>query len=378
VQKIEGYRISTFQTEAVRTPANVLSIAAVVGGRHVAIRIQSCETIFANKWLCVLNTPSAVLQDSLANELENLGLSFKLRALAGYGVFTPAELRAKKPEFLREMLAGLKWHELGHGIVINDLLDVNDSAFGEALGVLGANIIAVFKEALADWAPRRHTLQGPLRYFCLMAEDRPRAAERQISVYLSDNWFLGEQADSSFANHSEIMTALLLKYIREQGRVDFAGLRGELDNPQGIFYYILAEYRRISAYLEKILKSAQFRHRTKKINFAALQKIYTARVRRLEKEYPVESLEFQVYFWAKILEDLPALNPALLAEIKNYLAEENKKFHRFLLSAYLPANGYPNLRECVCQELKRKGFSAPPDKTDLPALLQYFQTQYKI
>jgi hypothetical protein len=373
VQKTEGYRISTFQTELARTPANVLSIAAVVGGRHVAIRLPSCETIFANKWLYILNAPPEILSGYLQDELENIGLSFKLRALAGYQVSTRTELLARKPEFLREMLAGLQWHELGHGIVINDLLDVKDSAFGEALAVLGANIIAVFKEALADWAPARKTLQGPLHYFCGMAEQDPHAAGRQISVYLSDNWFLGEQDDNSFANHSEIMAALLLKYIGTGGQVDFAGLGHELSSPQGIFYYILAEYKRISAALEQLIKSAQFDCAAKKMNFAGVRKIYTARVRKLEKEYPVRSLEFQVYFWAKILEDMQDLNAALLRRINEYLALENQKFHKFLLDDYLRLGAYPDLRSCVCGELKKRGFYAPLDKPELPELLRYFQ-----
>lgn len=376
VQKTDGYRITTFQKEIARTPANVLSIAAVVGGRHVAIRLESCETIFANKWLNILSASPEILSEYLHNELENLGLGFKLTALAGYGVASRAEMLDKKPEFLREMLAGLKWHELGHGIVINDLLEVDDSAFGEALGVLGANIIAVFKEALADWAPRHKTLQGPLRYFCDIAEKNSPEAARQINVYLSDNWFLGEQDDSSFANHTEIMTALLLKYLTADG-VDFTGLQAELDNPQGIFHYILAEYKRLSAYLENMLKSAEFTYEKKKIDFAGLRKIYTAKVREIEKEYPVESLEFQVYFWAKILEDLQNLNLKLLQDMRAFLQTENTKFQQFLLEDYLGVN-YLNLRICICQELKKKGFYAPLDKPDMGFLLQYFQARYTI
>jgi hypothetical protein len=373
IKKINKYRVTTFQQETARTPEAVLSIAAVVGGKHVAIRLPACETIFANKWRHILTVSAAELELALHHELENIGLSFKLRALNGYGARTAEELLRQKTVFLREMLAGLQWHELGHGIVINELLSRKDSAFGEALAVLGANIIAVFKELLADWAPPRQKLQGPLSYFCAVSQDDAEIAARQIAVYLSDNWFLGEQDDNSFANHSEITAALLLKYLGARGRVDFAGLRRELNNKRGIFYRVLGEYKRISFYLEKLIKAVDFVCGGRKVNFAALSKIYVQKVRQIEKEYPVRSLEFQVHFWAKILEDLPALNPTLLAEMKNYLAEENAKFHRFLLREYLPPNNYQTLRECVCQELKNKGFYAPPDKTDLAELLQYFQ-----
>ncbi|MDR1323854.1 MAG: hypothetical protein LBK68_05385 [Candidatus Margulisbacteria bacterium] len=373
IKKIDKYRVTTFQQETARTPEAVLSIAAVVGGKHVAIRLPACETIFANKWLHVFAASAAEREMYLRHELENIGWSFKLRALSGYGARTTEELLSQKDIFLREMLSGLQWHELGHGIVINELLSQKDSAFGEALAVLGANIIAVFKELLADWAPPRQKLQGPLHYFCAVAQNDVDIATRQIAVYLSDNWFLGEQDDHSFANHSEITAALLLKYLGARRGVDFAGLRRELTDKRGVFYHVLSEYKRISFYLEKLIKAVDFVCGSRKVNFAELSQIYIQKVRLIEKEYPVRSLEFQVHFWAKILEDLPALNPTLLAEMKNYLAEENRKFHQFLLREYLPPHNYQTLRECVCQELKNKGFYTPPDKTELDELLQYFQ-----
>jgi hypothetical protein len=373
IKKINKYRVTTFRQETARTPEAVLSIAAVVGGKHVAIRLPACETIFANKWLHVFTAAPAELEMVLRHELENIGWSFKLCALNGYSVRTAEELLGRKDIFLREMLSGLQWHELGHGIVINELLSRKDSAFGEALAVLGANIIAVFKELLADWAPPRQKLQGPLNYFCAVARQDADIAARQIAVYLSDNWFLGEQDDNSFGNHSEITAALLLKYLGVQRKVDFAGLRRELAGKRGVFYQVLRDYKRISLYLEKLIKAADFVCGGRQVNFAELSKVYIQKVRQIEKEYPVRSLEFQVHFWAKILEDLPALNAALLAEMKNYLTEENQKFHQFLLREYLPPSAYQTLREYVCQELKNKGFYAPPAKADLAGLLQYFQ-----
>ncbi|GBR76606.1 hypothetical protein NO2_1131 [Candidatus Termititenax persephonae] len=361
IKKIDKYRVTIFQTEEARTPEAVLSIAAVVGGKHVAIRLQACETIFANKWLNILDAAQDELQTYLRHDLENIGLSFKLRALSGYAVRTAADLREKKAVFLREMLSGLQWHELGHGIVINELLSQKDSAFGEALAVLGANIIAVFKELLADWAPPYKKLRGPLSYFCETALVDPAAAERQISVYLSDNWFLGEQSDESFTNHSEITTALLLKYLAARGQTDFTGLRQALAARRGIFWRILAEYRRISVVLEKMLKAGDFDCGGRRVNFAGLRKIYIQKVRQIEKENPVRSLEFQVHFWAKVLEDLPTLNPALLAQLKDYLSAENEKFHAYLLQEYLPPHSYASLPEYVRGELRQKGFTVAAD-----------------
>lgn len=374
IKKIAGYRVTTFLEELARTPSCVLSIAAVVGGQHIAMRHDSCETIFANKWQGFFKQPSFELYFNLLNELENISLAFKARALAAYKIKKTVDVEKKKRLFIDEILEGLIWHELGHGIVINSLLSVEDSAFGEALGVLGANVISVMKEILADWAPVYKEIKGPLNHFCDIAKEDEIKATRLLYVYFSDNWFLGEELDQ-FANHSDIMISLIIKHIKKDASINFNALRRELRGKKdNLFEQVLKDYNRITKYLEKLIKKENFKRRGQKINFLALKEIYVRKVKKVEPTVPEGSLEFLVSMWAKILEDMPTLNKEVLIKIEKYLAKENIKFHE-LLKARLKIVSKKTLREGMVSELKKRGFfyqQKPSFDIDPTTLVEFF------
>jgi hypothetical protein len=389
----DEYRITTFTQELARTPAAVLSIAAVVGGKHIAIRLASCETIFANKWVQAMKLTTHDIYFALLNDYEHIGLIFKLRALLAYRIRSLTDVRNSKAQFIEEMEEGLLWHELGHGIVINNLLTPEDSAFGEALGVLGANIISVMKEILADWAPRHGTLKGPMHLFSEIARTDVAKATRMIYVYLSDNWFLGDSEDS-FGNHTDIMTALIFKHIHPDGRINFESLNKELE-PTGhdIFSHTLQEYNRITKYLEEQIKNSTFVYDGQPHNFADIEKVYTEKARGIDKETEETAIEFLVLRWAKLIEDLPQLNKQLLHTMQAYLAEENKKYHEYLMRTYfkqhVTTQDGTSLREFALALIKEKGFwfNAPEIphgeltegyEQSLENLLQYFDQQARI
>lgn len=342
IKELNGYRITTFKKELARTPAAVLSIAAVVGGKHIAIRVASCETIYANKWQGIMRQSPHTLFFDLLHEYENVSTAFKLKALHAYGVKTQEDMTKTRQLILDEMVEGLLWHELGHGMVVNGRLSVEDSAFGEALGVWGANVISVMKEIVADWAPHNGEIKGPL-YF--MAHTDKSKLTRMLYVYLSDNWFLGVQEDA-FANHTEIMLALILKYISADGSVNQHSLQKAFSG-ETIFEYVLTEYMRITKYIEEKIKALP--------DFAQLQQNYIQRVRTIDKENPEDSLEFLVLFWAKFLEDMPKFNPQLMLELQTYLEAENKRFHEYLVTGYSAA-APQSLRTFVLEQLRAKGF----------------------
>lgn len=381
IKEMEGYRVTSFGKEIARTPACVLSIAAVVGGKHIAMRTSSCETIFANKWRGLFTIPSFELFFTLMNKLEQIGLVFKIKAVLAYKVKNLQGINKKQKLFINEILEGLIWHELGHGIVINNLLTVEDSAFGEALGVLGANIISVQKEILADWAPLYKNIKGPLNHFCDIARKDKAKATRLLYVYFSDNWFLGEQQDQ-FDNHSDIMISLILKHVKPDSSINFDTLRSELRGKKNnLFNFVLNDYKRITKHLESKIKRSSFVIKSKKIKFKSLKEIYAKKVRKLEKTASSESLEFQVSLWAKILEDLPKLNPDLLAEINDYLKKENILFHSFIKKRLSTKETERSLREIMLEDIDRKGFvynGQITHQTNLTELLKYFSSKGKI
>lgn len=381
IKQMEGYRVTTFGQEIARTPSCVLSIAAVVGGKHIAMRTSSCETIFANKWRGLFNISSYELFFNLLHKLEQIGLIFKIKAVLAYKVKDTRSINKKQKLFIEEILEGLIWHELGHGIVINNLLSVEDSAFGEALGVLGANIISVQKEILADWAPLHKNIKGPLNHFCDLAKKNSAKATRLLYVYFSDNWFLGEQNDQ-FDNHSDIMISLILKHVRNDSSINFNSLQQELRGKKNnLFNYILKEYKRITKYLEKEIKKGEFIYNNKSVGFSELKEIYSKKVRKIEKTAKPDSLEFLVSLWAKILEDMPKLNQKLLNEINIYLAKENNNFHEFIKKRFTRPDKTKSLRDNMLADLAKKGFTYPEKPNhniSIAQLLKYFAAKAKI
>ena len=399
---------------AARTPAAVLSIAAVVGGKHVCLRHESCHTIFANKWQSYFEYQSIDASTEHLDREALTGEAFKAKALAAYGCKSVEDVQKIRPQFIEEMLEGLIWHEIGHGIVLNSLITADESAFGEALAVLGNNIVAVMKEFMADWAPARPAgllpeklqenfqkkfpgkeldkkedlrkyldeadfaqlkraflselqdagsigkhIRGPLRHIVNLARTSAEGASkatRMLYVYLSDNWFLGSNSDN-FNNHSDVLVSFLLPYIKADAQFDFELWSQDLPL---MFARVLEHYLKIVSTLEKMLKASHFDYENRQMSFSEYAVPVREKVHSRESGLKEDSMEFLVPFYAEMLENLNQTNPVLLSEIQEVLANENQKFHRAHLSWL---KGEPEvefselgLREYLLGELKEKGF----------------------
>lgn len=355
---LDEYRVTEFLKEEARTPAAVLSIAAVVGGKHVAIRHESCDLIYQNKWKDADTWPGM-------DEESSLGDQIKQKALSLYELETGKDY---KNLFMQEMHEGLIWHEIGHGIVLNSLVLPHESAFGEAMAVWGNNIISVMKEFFADWAPKRPDalnpelakikfqiqkledkddwrellpdsefkeyrqaylkekqwlaedslhLRGPLRYMTNLAlEGKRQKALRMLMVYLSDNWFLGG-SHHSFYNQSDCLIGLLLPYLKEAGDFDFERLDQDLPR---IFHEILTEYLAQVRQFEALVKQLP--------GFAAMAELARKKVHARESGLKENQMDFLVPFYAEILQDLPQGDSSSYHQIQTQIEALNQKFHQ--------------------------------------------------
>jgi len=421
---LDEYRVTEFIKEIKRTPAAVLSIAAVVGGRHVCLRHEACYTIFANKWRRVFEMEDWEKEILKMDDYDSLAESFKEKAMQGYAFKNIKDLDKGTPLFIEEMLEGLIWHEVGHGIVLNSLINTEESAFGEALAVLGNNIISVMKEFLADWAPARphaldpallkekilkqkpgyefkpkddlrwvlteqefknecraflregqdaksvgHHIRGPLRHILnigLANGEGKIKATRMLHVYLSDNWFLGNDTEN-FGNHTDLMLAHLIPFLKPKAQFDFEAWSKKMPE---YFNDVLTEYLRIVKNLEiKVLKATfmyspvgdgRDQHlQAKSLSFSEYSPYIRKKVHEQESGLEESSMEFMVPFFAEILEKLSETNPALLEEIKKELEIENEKFHKAVLSKLgQKADGFDPLavRKLLIKKLKESGY----------------------
>jgi len=413
---LDEYRVTEFIKEIKRTPAAVLSIAAVVGGRHVCLRHEACYTIFANKWRRVFEMEDWEKEILKMDDYDALAESFKEKAMAGYGFKNMKDLEKGTPLFIEEMLEGLIWHEVGHGIVLNSLIKTEESAFGEALAVLGNNIISVMKEFLADWAPARphqldpvllkekilkqkpgyefkpkedlrwimpeeefkkesraflvegqdaqavgNHIRGPLRHILNIAGSGGssstgyKKATRMLHVYLSDNWFLGNDTEN-FGNHTDLMLAYLIPFLKPKAQFDFEAWSQKLPE---YFNEVLSEYLRVVKNLENRVLKATFDYENQKMTFAQYSPYIKKKVHEQESGLEEDSMEFMVPFFAEILEKLHETNPPLLKEIKKELEIENEKFHKALLKKLgQKGDDFDSLaiRKLLIESLKKSGY----------------------
>ena len=68
-----GYDVIKLEKELIRTPNNVMSMAAIIGNRNIYLRIESLKTIFAQKWLQMFHYSDMEVDHIKTNPYWNIG-----------------------------------------------------------------------------------------------------------------------------------------------------------------------------------------------------------------------------------------------------------------------------------------------------------------
>jgi len=347
VAQYSDITVYTFHEEIIHTPAIITSIAAMVKDQEIIIREASAKTIFYNKWLETFNQlRSDTLAQLLKSKAENVSLAIKLKTLLAYGVFTEKKLLAKKSLFIKEILEGLLWHEMGHAVTLNYFMSNKQVALDEALSVLGETASSVAKELLADLAPPGHDTKGALSF---ISSCSGKKAQRMLMVYLSDNWFITAH-DNFFKNHTELMLSNILPYINEQGIFQKDELKAALENK---YQEILTEYKCILDEFLLLLKTGQYQLAEQTVNFEDLFSQYRWRYRQFTRFFSKK--EREAYIYARIINDLEKLDPRLNQKILERLQELDDLYHsRINLGKETTLNK-------VYQQMKAKQLFLKPD-----------------
>jgi hypothetical protein len=180
-----------------------------------------------------------------------------------------------------------------------------------------------------------------------------------LHVYLSDNWFLGNDTEN-FGNHTDLMLAYLIPFLKPKAQFDFETWSQKMPE---YFNEVLSEYLRIVKSLEVKVLKASFHYENQKLSFEQYSPYIKKKVHEQESGLEESSMEFMVPFFAEILEKLNETNPALLAEIKKELEIENEKFHKALLVRLEKKSGQKSddfdplaVRTLLIEKLKQSGY----------------------
>ncbi|MFH1428587.1 MAG: hypothetical protein ABIH39_02475 [Candidatus Margulisiibacteriota bacterium] len=322
-KQMNGYSIFQQDTEDARTPTNCLSIAAIIGEKNVTIRRVALETIFYNKWLRVFQYGENEKKRMMNNTEGNIREMLKMKALEAYRVKSAADLMAKKDLFISEMIEGVLWHEVGHGISVEEV-DMDDAALGEAFYVFEDDMVGVLKEFMADCALERGELRGPLPHFieCALNSDVKKAV-RMLLVYLSDNWFLDVNEDF-MADQTDIILTVVSRYVHPDMSVDFKQFKNDMPE---IFDTIHNQFLTIVHDIKAMLTCATYKIKNIDYNYDEVKDMLLKLLEEDRDEFtpPSDTLQYKTNFWTDMFNYAKNYAPGTYAQICAYIEDSKQK-----------------------------------------------------
>ncbi|MFC1478284.1 hypothetical protein ACFL57_02365 [Candidatus Margulisiibacteriota bacterium] len=358
-KQMNGYRIYQQDTEDARTPTNCLSIAAIIGEKNVTIRRISLETIFYNKWLRVFQYSENEKKRMLNNTEGNIREMLKIKALEAYKVKSAAELVAKKDLFINEMIEGVLWHEVGHGLSVEEV-DMDDAALGEAFYVFEDDMVGVLKEFMADCALEKGELRGPLPHFIDGALNGDvKKAVRMVLVYLSDNWFLDVNEDF-MADQTDIIVTVVARHVRPDMSIDFKQFRQDIPE---IFNSIHNQFLEIVHDIKTMLTGATYKIKNIDYNYDEVRDMLLKLLEEDRDEFtpPPDTLQYKTNFWSDMFNYAKNYAPDTYEDICSYIQASKQKIKLNVLSNLTGCTGIHKkgenpLRAYLFERMKELGF----------------------
>ena len=328
-----GYDVVTLKEELVRTPNNVMSMAAIIGHRSIYIRIEVLKTIFSQKWLQLYDYTEEQNNIVKSNSEWNISEGIKDIVLSIYKVSSQSELKAIQKPFLKDMAETILCHELGHGGIQHDLLDPELGALGEATKIFGETVFTSLHEFLADFTPPlENKIEGPIWNMITISKSDPERARRMFFMYLSDIWFYNTE-DSYMFCYSDMMCLVLLSYISDGSKVDFDKMAKQItfrkektaDQPISLFERIFELYTQGVKEIKTIATHAKYDFSLVKLSeYEDVHKFLVEEFRKNDGYVDETSHEFLVPYWVNVLGYVRSVSDAM-PQLDKYLKSQEKK-----------------------------------------------------
>jgi len=327
----KGYDVTFISKELIRTPNNVMSMAAIIGNRNVFVRMESLKTIFAQKWLQIFQY-SDEEKETIKEDINwNIAEGIKQRVLKFYDAKDKKSLKKIEDTFLKDMAETILFHELGHGIIQHDILPLELGAIGEASKIYGENIYTAILEFLADFAPPKDGILGPLHNMIAVSKKDVQRASRMYYMYLSDTWFFNTE-DEYMYTYSDLMALILLKYISPNGDIQFKELDKDLqyrtDRVKGdtptLFERIYDLYVWDVQEIKNLVEHAKFKVAGDTLDYKKVRDVMIEQFRRNDGFVHEDSYEFLVPFWTNMLGYIQQLSDSK-KKVADYIHNQERK-----------------------------------------------------
>ncbi|NBV42212.1 hypothetical protein EBR96_05530, partial [bacterium] len=226
-KKIGIFEIDVYTDEIMRTPNIPMAVAALVLEHHIMVRREALEAVYYQKWAPMM-TPDSEDWRVKEDPFWNISYAIKERALKCYGAIgTEDDIERIKPLLLAEMEENIIFHEIGHTIIQETFLSMENICVG--LGTLHwkYQFYDALYELLADFAPKNKLGHGAMVNICKAAKTDRNKAERMFLTYLSDIWFFDTE-DEFMLDYAEITSLCMLRYFNDDLSVNFEKLEADV------------------------------------------------------------------------------------------------------------------------------------------------------
>ncbi len=303
----KGYNVTFVTKEVIRTPNNVMSMAAIIGHQNIYIRLESLKVIFNQKWIQIFDYNEMDMLSIFGSDAWNISEGIKLNVLSLYNINSKEELIQKEDTFLKDMAETILYHEFGHGVIQNDIIPFEFGAIGEGTKIYGENIYTALLEFLADFCPTYNDVKGPIRNMIDISKTDINRAKKMYLMYLSDTWFYNTE-DTYMFTYSDMMALILIKYMSRQDNllvIDFKQMAIDFeynkDNPSSVFDKIMQLYIQDMTELKDIIVNANFNVSGQSLNYKKIREFLIEEFRKNDGFVHTETYEFMVPFWTNVL-----------------------------------------------------------------------------
>jgi len=267
IKHFGDYEVHFVTNEFIRSPNYTLSEVASLQNEGMRLRQEAIEVVFYQKWYNFYSQSKS--ERIIAQKHPNSALreGFKQFALRKSNAHNQKDVKKISDEIISTMTDGIIYHEIGHIIADSDIS--KDELNYQRLYVSDDNLIHGIMELLADWAPERGDKKGSIARFIETSKKDFSRAERNVYMYLSDNFFI-DVDDEYFGHLTNVIVSICLSFIGSKGKVEFERMESERKN---IYNFLLITLKDVLFKLMSVIKSSDYNIDDKNINFSELETI---------------------------------------------------------------------------------------------------------
>ena len=290
--------------EKIRSPNLVTALVAFMIKDKVVVRCSALDHIYQMKWLTYFKQEPLLLTDSKAFKI---GHAFKKHVMALFGCNTEVGFKKKKTLFLSFMRENILFHETGHFLVSYKELSLKKSSIALATSLVPDSILETFLEVFSDFFPAQDGFSSTFQNLIAIHDKDPLKAQIMFYIYFSDVWFF-DTPDEYMYLYSELMSLILIKYIRDDRSIDFEQLKKDFIlrkdytslKKKTFFEQLVTFFDNITESVETIIVNTTFKL-AKNVDFKTFCYVLDNLYKEMNASYKKTDYKYQHFLWLSLV-----------------------------------------------------------------------------